>query len=499
MSALKKLASETVVYGLSSVIGRLLGYLLVPLYTRVFVPGEYGIVTELYAYVAFFAVFFTYGMESAFFRYSMEHPHKKVFTTAFTSLIVSTLVFGAVLMFFSGDVATALGYPENRNYIIWFALILVFDTFAALPFARLRQLKKGFKYATIKLINIGLNIGLNLFFLLLCPYLIDQGYTWVESIYNPNMGVGYVFISNLVANGITLFMLMPIVKENFQLGEMGFDKALWKRMFRYAFPLLLGGLAGIINETFDRIILKSVLPGTQLENQAAIGIYGAVYKFAMLMTLFTTTYRMAAEPFFYEQAKNQSANKLYALSMRYFVIVGSLIFLLIMVFMPLFKHFLGSEYFSGLHVVPYLLIANLFLGVYFNLSVWYRIKDKTNYGAWFSLLGAIITIGGNLLLIPIYGYAGAAYVTLACYAVMALASYFAGQKFMPVDYQPFHLLFYLCLAIAFWWMQDRALLEMLATNPFWVYGVKSATVLTYLFIVYKLERKRFVNEVLKIA
>lgn len=449
MNPLKQLAGQTAIYGLSSIVGRLLNYLLVPLYTRIFLPHEYGIVTELYAYAGFLLVIYTYGMETAFFRYSEEEGQSKqqVFSNAFFSLVGSSVVISGLFIFFRQPIAEWLGYSSTPQYIIWFALILGLDALAAIPFAYLRQQQKATRFAVVKLINIGLNIGLNLFFLLLCPYLIKHGgdatVEWVHTIYNPSIGVGYIFIANLTASVVTFALLIP---EMLSLKGY-FDAALWKRMISYSLPLLLVGLAGSVNEMFDRMMLKRFLPYDQETNQAMLGIYGACYKLSILMTLFIQAYRFAAEPFFFSHANQNDPKPLYARTMKFFVIVGSLIFLLITLYIDVFKYFIGPEYHEGLSVVPILLMANLLLGIYFNLSIWYKLTDRTMLGALVALGGSAITISLNIWWIPIFGYMGSAWATFLCYLFMVIASFIFSKIYYPIPYPIKRILFYLGLSV----------------------------------------------------
>ncbi len=473
MSNLRALAGQTALYGLSTIVGRMLNYLLVPLYTRLFLPQEYGVVTDLYALVAFMNVVFTYGMETAYFRRAAEKGDT-AYGTAFWSLTVSSVVFTALLLLGADPLAAALRYPEHPEYIRWFALILGLDALAVIPFARLRQQQQALRFALLKIINIVLNTGLNLFCLLLLPYWQKEGIApaLTDALYYPEMGVGYIFLVNLIANGITLLTLVP----SFPRFRRSFDPALWREMFVYGLPLLPAGLAGMVNETFDRVLLKYLLPGTVQQNLYQVGIYGAVYKIAMLMSLFTQTFRTAAEPFFFQNAKALNAKQIYVQVMNYFVLAGCLIFIGVMLFLDIVKGFVGDAYHSGLGVVPVLLLANLMLGIYYNQSVWYKLADKTRYGMWFSLFGALLTIALNFALIPWLGYMGSAWATLVVYAAMAVMSYFYGQKHYPVPYQTGKILSYILLATGMvlfetYWLREQ--------NGVWIWLVRSLLLIAY--------------------
>ena len=450
MSTLKKLASQTAVYGLSSIVGRLLNYLLIPLYTNVFLPAEYGVVTELYSYVSFFAVLMTYGMETAFFRYTQKDnlDVKKVYATTLISILSTAFIFLIVGYIFNDKIAFWLKYENHTWYILCFMFIIAIDAVTALPFAKLRSENKALKFATIRLVNIFVNIALNLFFILLCPVWFEKNPDLVKHFYNPEIGVGYIFISNLIASLITVILLIPQFKIKFD-----FDKKLWNELIRYAFPLLVVGLAGMVNETADRIMLKYLLPaGSNV--MAETGIYGACYKISIIMTIFIQTFRYAAEPFFFSHAKNKGAEQLYADVMKYFVIACAAIFLITLLYLDVVKFFVGENYWEGLPIVPILLLANWFLGIYFNLTVWYKLTNKTGHGAGISLFGALLTIVFNMLLIPHLGYIGAAWTTLICYASMMMLSFYQGQKHFPINYDIKKILGYIVFSIVLYLLSN---------------------------------------------
>ncbi|MDA3909851.1 MAG: polysaccharide biosynthesis C-terminal domain-containing protein [Bacteroidales bacterium] len=432
-NTVKKLVGQTAIYGLSSMFGRLLNYFLVPLYTNVFLPQEYGIVTEFYAYVTFLIIVLTYGMETGFFRFSQsEHGYKKTYSTALSSLFITSASFLLLVNLFAQPIANTINYTLHPEWVRWFALILAFDAFSAIPFAKLRMQNKAKRFAAIKLAGIVMNVVLNVFFIIICPRIAQTNpdsplllfYSW-------HIGIGYIFISNLISSSFTLLLLLPDIFEV----ELKISRVLLKKMLWYSFPLLIGGLAGMINETIDRILLKYLLPGSDAFVMAQVGIYGANYKLAILMTLFIQMFRYAAEPFFFSSAKDKNSNKLFANVMTWFIIFGLLIFLGITGYLDIVKFFIGENYHDGLNIVPILLIANLFLGIYFNLSVWYKLNDKTRFGAYFAIIGAVITIILNVVLIPVIGYTGSAIATLVCYFTMMLISYFIGKKHHPIPYQ----------------------------------------------------------------
>jgi len=435
LNPLKQLAGQTAIYGLSSIVGRLLNYLLVPLYTRYFIPAEYGVVTELYAYVAFLVIILTYGLETAFFRFSQKQYDKKlVYSTSLISLIISSIVFVGLMIFYQLPISNWLEYPNHPEYVMWFALIIGLDAISSISFAKLREQRQAARFALVRLVNIFINIGLNLFFIIYCPYAVENGLPttgFVNSVYDPAVGIGYIFIANLIASGVTILMLFPeMIKSSWKFNTM-----LWKKMMWYALPLLVAGLAGMTNETIDRILLKHLLPDT-VDKMAVIGVYGAFYKISIIMILFIQTFRFAAEPFFFSQEKQHNSRKIYADVLKYFTILASLIFLAVMLYLDVVKHFIGSSFHheKGIEIVPILLMANLFLGIYYNLSIWYKLTEKTGYGAMLAIFGAIITLGLNILLIPKIGFVGSAWATLACYFSMMLASFLIGRKHYPIPY-----------------------------------------------------------------
>ena len=442
----KKLAGQTAIYGGTTVISRLLNYLLVPLHTYLFSnAADYGIVGELYAWTSLFIVILTYGMETAFFKFSQDDNLKdRVYTTVVGSLLFTSTLFIVLCSVFAQPIADWLQYPNHPEYVRWFAVIIGVDALTSIFFAQLRFLNRPIRFAAVKITNILVNVLLNLFFLLLCPWLLQKSpdSAFVNAIYNPEIGVGYIFIANLVASVVTLLMLLPgIFRQKFV-----FDWSLWKQMFRYAFPLLIFGLAGIVNETMDRVLIKRLSPTA--EPQASVGIYSACYKISIMMTIFIQAFKYAAEPFFFRKAKDKDAKETYAEVMTAFVLVCSVIFVGIMLYIDIVQYFVGKTYRVGLPIVPILLMANLFLGIFYNLSIWYKLTGQTKFGAYIALFGAAITLGLNWLLIPRFDYMGAAWTTFACYFSMMVVSYLLGQKYYHVNYDLKRILFYLFFAVA---------------------------------------------------
>lgn len=431
MNPLKKLASQTVVYGLSSIVGRFLNYLLVPFYTRYFTTGEYGVVSEFYAYSGFFGVLLTLGFETGYFRFVKSENEERLYSTSLTFLSIVSVFFVGIIWLFTPFLSGKMHYANHPEYFTWFALILAFDAICAIPFAKLRNENKAFSFAGIKLFEILVNVGLNLFFIIICKGAYEKdASSALGSLYKPEIGVGYVFISNLLASVAKLMLL----SFSFKGLKEGFDSVLFRKILAYSLPMVVIGFSGIINEMLDRVILKYLLPFDAETNLQQLGIYAACYKLSIVMSLFIQAFRFAAEPFFFAHADKSDSRKIYADVMNWFVIFCCFIFMVVTLFIDYFGLFIGKDFRVGLGVVPILLLANLFLGIYVNLSIWYKLTDRTMTGAYVSLGGALLTIVLNVLLIPKLGYMGSAYATLICYASMAGVSYLLGQKFYPVPY-----------------------------------------------------------------
>jgi len=501
LSSIKKLLGQTAIYGSSSIIGRFLNFLLTPLYAIQFSNEQYGIITEMYAYVAFLVVFLTYGMETAFFRFSTieKKNYKKVYTNTLFSLLTSTTIFVALSTLFSQNIANWLKYPDHNEYIIWFSLIVGLDAISSIPMAKLRLEEKAKKFAIVNFINVGVNIALNLFFLVYCKESYENGNTnWIiNTFYNPNIGVGYVFISNLIASMVKFSSLIPIMSF-----KGSFDFSLFKDMLRYASPMLLVGLAYVINETLDRAMLKTILHDQYLENGSASnsnealkmalaqnGIYGANYKITMIVSMFIQAFRYASEPFFFKDQKNKDSKETLSKVMNYFIIVLVFTFLIITMYLHIFKYFIpNSNYWVGLKVVPILLAANICLGIYTSLSIWYKLSEKTIFGSLISITGVIITLIINFLFIPKYGYLASAYATLACYGSMMLISYFLGQYFYPVKYKIWRFLaYFMAGGLIYYFSLDFNGQENFSLTE---YGYQSLLICCYIVLVYLIERPK---------
>jgi O-antigen/teichoic acid export membrane protein len=445
------------------VLPRLLNYLLLtPFYTRVFERATYGVVTELYAYVVFLLVILTYGMETGYFRYASNSEQKdKVYSTVLSSLFLSSLLFIIIVMIWSGPISSVLGYGKHPEYIKLLAATVALDAFTTIPFARIRLRNQPIKYALIRIAEVSINIGLNLFFLRYCPRHTDL--ELVNHLYNENIGVGYVFISNVIASSVKLLLLIPDILAALR---SRFDRSLFKVILRYSYPLLIAGLAGTVNEALDRILLKHLLPVAQ-NPMEQLGVYGANYKLAVLMTLFVQMFKYAAEPFFFSKSEERDAKKLYADVMMFFVVTGLFIFLLVNLYLNYFILFIGADFREGVQIVPVVLMANLVMGIFFNLSIWYKLTNKTHFGAVLVLLGALITVVVNTLFIPTYGYVASAWAHLFCYSTMVIISYLWSRKHYVIPYQTGRIVAYISLAVFVYLFNKLFLQNIKAHNELW--------------------------------
>lgn len=467
MNPLKKLAGETAIYGLSSILGRFLNWLLVPLYTYVFVPEQYGIVTNLMSYVAILLVLLTYGMETGFFRFASDKKNTDLtFSTGFISLIFTSFCFWILVFVFLNPLADFLDIAQNKEYIVLLSVTLGFDAITALPFAKLRLLNRAFRYAGLKLINIFSNLGINLFFLVLCPW-INTHYpdSPIRAIWNPEIGIGYIFIAFAVSSVINFLLLIP----DFYQIKFKLDWTLLKKILSYTWPILIVSICGMININMDKMLMPYLIP-EDMDPFYQTGIYGANYKLAVVMTLFIQAFRYAFEPFFFNQAKQKNSKQTYADVLKYFVVFGLFIFLGVMFYIDIVKLLIKSSYHEGIGIVPYVLLGNLFFGVFFSLSLWYKLADKTRMGAKIAFLGSLITVVLNVILVPRLGYYGSAYAVLVCFALMMIVSYILGQKYYPVPYDLKRIFMYfisamLLYAISTYIQFDNQWIKMAAKTP----------------------------------
>ena len=476
MSSGKNLFKQTVIYGLATVLPRMLSFLLVRLYTDYLPNKEYGEVSVIFSYLVFFNVVLSYGMETAFFRfYNTEENKKKVISTATISLFWSTIGFLVLFLLFRKDLA--LWSKINVEYVVFTIWILALDALAIIPFSKIRAESRPIKYAVIKILNVVINLSLNVFFLAFLPkWAANTDNVLIQTIYHQDFQIGYIFVSNLIASLFTLLFVLPdYLKIKWQ-----FDADLWKKMMQYGLPILVAGIAFAINEHFDKILLDWMHV-----DMADIGAYSACYKIGMFMVLFRTAYTLGIEPFFFSHAKNENAPQTYATITKYFVILGSFICLGVIVFADILKLILvnNQSYWSAMNIVPLIVLANFFLGIYTNLSVWYKLIDKTRIGAYISIVGAIVTLILNLLLIPIISYMGSAIATIFAYGTMMFISYYMGQKKYPIPYDKKSIFMYLGLAVVL----SGISFYVPILRETYVFGI--AAILFFAYFVYRNEKE----------
>lgn len=449
-SKLGSLAKQTAIYGFSSIIGRFLNYLLVPLYTYKIAAesGGYGIVTNLYAYTALLLVLLTFGMETTFFRFSNKEgvDPNKAFSTSGLAVGFVALVFVALVSVFLTPIASALDYSSHPEFVEIMAIIVALDAFQAILFARLRYENRAIKFATLKLLFIVLNIGMNLFVFLIAPGLKESHpalMSWYESSYQ----VGYIFIVNLICTAVVTLGFIPEIKKL----RYGLDRVLLKKMLSYTWPLLLLGLAGILNQVADKICYRFIMPGK--EGEVQLGIYGACVKIAMIMAMITQAFRYAYEPFVFGGKRDSADRETQARVMKYFIIFTLFAFLAVVMYMPLLRYIIKSDYWEGLRVVPIVMMAEIFMGIYFNLSFWYKLIDQTWWGAIFSGIGCVVLLAINFIFVPQYGYMACAWGGFAGYGTCMVLSYLVGQKKAPIPYDLKSALLYFALAVALYFAQ----------------------------------------------
>ncbi len=495
MSITKKLATDTVAYGVSSILARIINFLFGFLIIKFISPAEFGTYTNFYAYAGFILVVLTHGMETAYFRFvNKEESKETAFSTAFYSILFVVILFILITYLFQKPIAAYV--KEPTFYLQLFVWMMAFDTLAAIPFASLRKQGRPMVFAGLKILNILFFILFNSFFFIVLPKLLQYDSFssklpgWHTTIYPK---VAFIFIANICASILTFLLLL------FQFRQLKFsiDFSIYKKMLWYAMPIMLVGFAGMINEVLDRIIMTRLLPGSLLENKIQLGIYGFNYKFAMIISMFLQAYRFAAEPLFFKNAEKEDNKQMLAKTMKFYTISVCFIFLTITLFMPLIQFSFSkyspssATYFEGVGIVPILLMANIFLGIYFNISTWYKITDKTYVGAFISIVGAAVTIVMNIVLVPKIGYFGGAWATLACYATMLIIGYITEQKYYPIPYDYKRILFYLAIAVGFYFVLQYLILPMqfsLFINTI----IAFCFLLLYVFVAYFLEKKKVI-------
>lgn len=486
MNQIKKLAGQTVIYGLSNMLGRFLNYLLVPLHTIVLGKFFFGKLTYIYSSTAIILVLLTYGLETGFFRFASKknEDYNKVLGTSLYSIVFTTSIFVLLSVVFK---SLWQGYFEVNNYriVLYFVLIIAFDVLNAIPFAKLRIDERPVKFAIIKFVGIFINISLNLFYLWFCRKLSETGNTgFFARIYNPDLVLEYVLIANLISSAVTFIVLLPeIIKV-----KPEFDFKLLKRLLNYSFPILLIGLAGMLNDNIDKLLIPKLIDDPNPMEQ--LGVYGANFKLSVLMVLFIQMFRYAAEPFFFKNSENSDAKKLYADVMNYFIIFGLIIFLGVILYLDILKYFIAPEFWEGLYVVPILLFAKLIFGILFSLSIWYKVTDKTKFGILVAGIGAIITISLNIILLPKIGYLGSAFASLSSYIVMLIVSYYLSTKHYLIKYNFKKISFYFVLAFVL--LAISKINE--AESKIIYYSINTLLLFVFITTAYLIEKKSLTNE-----
>jgi O-antigen/teichoic acid export membrane protein len=491
MSVFKKFLGDTAIYGLSTIISRLFNFILTPIFVKVFAPAVYGIFTKMYSYVSIVNAILAFGMETTYFRYMNKHEDRKqeVYNNAFIVILVIASLFlitgllwstAIAKMMLNGDYSHLEDQTRYVKYFVWLSFV---DALAVIPFAKLRADGRPIKYSLIKIVNIATFIGLNLFFLFVIPYIINNHLPmggWMSSWYRFQW-IGYVFIANLVASVAALLLLLPEIMQV----QLKFDKALFKTMLSYSWPILVANLSFIVNENLDKILLGRYLPDAIADRET--GIYGAVCKLAIFLSIFIQAFRLGAEPFFFSHAKAKNARQTYAIILQYFVVALSVIFVGLIANIEILKHFISGknhetqlEYWSGLPAVPFLLFGYMCLGIYMNLSIWYRLSDQTRFALYISIVGAVLTIVLNIVLIPRFSYMGSAWVSMIAYFVMMVISYVLGQKYYPIPYKLKRILAYIITSV------------VLVSLSFWVFHsnifIGNALLLLFLAAIFYFEK-----------
>ncbi|SDD55241.1 lipopolysaccharide biosynthesis protein [Niabella drilacis] len=488
MSGIKQLAGQTLWYGGSSIVAKLINYLLTPLLTGLLTIADYGEMSMVYSFIPFMNIIFTYGMETAFFRFAQQDNRNDVYNTSSLSLIFTSVFFSVALILFRHPIASLLKVAQHPEYITISALIIGFDALSTIPFSKLRLDGRPKKFAAIKVLGILVNF-ISVYVLLgVVPGILEKDpHHWLRTFYNKDWAVGYVFVANLLQSMITLLLL----SKEFLGFKLHINKELWRKMLLYGMPLILAGFAGMVNETFDRIMLGWWAPAaTEQAAKAQVGIYSACYKLSILITLAVQGFRMGAEPFFFKQSSSENATRIYARVMKFFVITLCLMFLAVMLYLDIWKHFIRNpKMWVGLKVVPILLLANMFVGIYYNLSIWYKLGNKTIAGAYITLIGALVTLLINYIFIPRYSYMACAWATFLAYGAMMVVSYIWGQKEYRVPYAWKKLCAYIIIAVVLSFIH-RGIVGKISGSWF-NYGSATVLLLLYTLFILRVERKEF--------
>ena len=493
MSSIKKLAGQTIWYGISSIAARFINYLLTPLLTYNLTNTEgqahYGQIGLIYSAIPILNIVFTYGFETAYFRFASKEEFKNdIYNTAAISLFFSTIFFSVLLWIFQHAFGVAIGLADFPSIIQISIFIIALDALSTIPFAKLRQEQRPRKFAFIKIAGILINIFVTWFYVAWCPKHVDvNANSFLNIIYDPSTNpVVYVVFANLIQSAFTLLFLSNEIKQI----RFKFNTQLWKEMMIYSLPLVIAGMGGMINETFDRLMLRWWLPGSVQHREAEVGVYNACYKLSILITLFIQAFRLGAEPFFFKQAEGDNPQRTYARVMKFFVITVCITFLIINLFIPIWKHFISPDYWNGLAVVPILVLANMCLGIYYNLSIWYKLSNRTRAGATITLIGAGITFLVNFLFIPYFSYMASAWATFACYCSMMIISFTWGQKAYYVPYAWKKLLAYMIIVVLLFFLHKG--IVSLWSNDVFSLALGALFTLSFVIFILKIEKKEFI-------
>src|SRR6218665_836253 len=493
MSGIKKLAGQTLWYGIPTIASRFLGYLMNLSLPLLFAqPASTADLTQVYAIIPFLNILFTYGLETAYFRFSQEGDQKKLYNTLSVSLIVSTIIFTIVLLLFSNTIAGWANLEKHPEYITWMAAIIFFDAISTLAFARLRQENRSKRYAFARISGVVMNIVVVVLFLGIIPKYVQQNqHSFLGTFYNKNIGIGYYLIGNLCGSILTFLVL----RKEFAQIRFNFDAALWKKVMHYSYPLVIVGMGGMVNDMLSRLIYQHVVDLPEHEAKTQLGIFGNIYRLAVLITIMIQAFRMAAEPFFFSRAKEENPQRIYARVMKFFVIACCFMFLFISLYIDVFAWFFEAinkpAWIEGLNIVPLLALGNIFLGIYYNLSIWYKLSNKNMSGAAITLAGAALTIALNILLIPRFHYLGAAIATFCCYLFMMIVSYVMGQKHYPVPYARKKLIAYIMIVVLIYLIHIG--LTALWANRWFNLGTATLLLAAFTWFIGRVEQKELRN------
>jgi O-antigen/teichoic acid export membrane protein len=491
--SIKKLAGQTLWYGIPRIVSRFLNFGVSLLGFRLFDPNGSYPYTQIYAVIPFLTILFTYGLETSFFQFAQTENRKKLFNTLNVSIFATTILFTATLFLFKGPLTSFIEMESHPEFVTWMIWIVFFDTLYALPLAKLRLEERPRKYAFVNVMSVLLNIGIILFFYYVAkPAYENNRYTFLGQLFNPKVGIGYFIIANMVASAGTLLL----VYKEFASFRFEFDKALWNRVMKYSYPLIIVGFGGMINEMLSRLVYQKVLDLPKAQEEFELGVFGANYKLAVLITIFIQIFKIAAEPFFFNQSRSEGAQKMYARVMKFFVIACCFMFLVVSLFLDVWKFLIASkhpEFAQGILIVPVLSMASIFLGIYYNLSVWYKLTNKNMFGAYITIAGAVITIVLNVILIPKFHYTGAAWATFLCYTFMMVISYTQGQKHYPIPYAKKKLITYLTICAIFYIIHQYLIAGNMSPKASYYHAVYYGTSFLFLglftLLIFKVEKK----------